>query len=187
MRGARGRERGPGGRTGGPLLVTGGRRRPPGERGDQGWWDHETASTLGKRRRRWGTIMVHSCHGPSHDPSPRRCTGSHAGCRMTRGTLAPGATSTPLSPGQRLLLPGCYAPTPPCGNPPQYNLQWSSGGSSWLEGRKSEAGKQPAARTRLSTEIGQHTKLTLLRTSFLQCKRIGSVLIFQQRALRIKL
>ena len=166
MRGARGRERGPGGRTGGPLLVTGGRRRPPGERGDQGWWDQETASTLGKRRRRWGTIMVHSSHGPSHG-SPRRVAPDHMLLAGSTATLAPGATarlhSLPASawwPGA-MLLPGW------CGNPPQY-----SGGSSWLEGVGASLEPAAAPRTRLSTEIGHDTNLSLLRTPFFEFNRI---------------
>ena len=81
-----------------------------GETGDQGWWDQETASTLGKRRRRWGTMLVLSSHPASHRPkSLGQVHNSHAGChRGDTGTLAPGA-SVPLSPGERLLVP-CTAP-----------------------------------------------------------------------------
>ena len=79
------------------------------ERGDQGWCDQETASTLGQRRRRWGTIMVHSSHGPSHG-SPGSL--DHMLLAGSTATLAPGATAS-LSPGQRLVqLAGwCYAPS----------------------------------------------------------------------------
>ena len=110
MRGARGRERGPGGMTGGPLLVTGGRRRPPVERGDQGWCDQETASTLGQRRRRWGTIMVHSSHGPSHGSPPHWIT---CCLRDLPRHWRPAPRLHSLSPGQRLVqLAGwCYAPS----------------------------------------------------------------------------
>ena len=82
------------------------------ERGDQGWCDQETASTLGQRRRRWGTIMVHSSHGPSHG-SPRRVAPDHMLLAGSTATLAPGATarlhSLPASacsyPGAMLLPP----------------------------------------------------------------------------------
>ena len=68
-----------------------------------------------------------------------------------------------------MLLPGW------CGNPPQY-----SGGSSWLEGVGASLEPAAAPRTRLSTEIGHDTNLSLLRNLFLNAIVFDNMLVFEK-------
>ena len=145
-----------------------------GETGDQGWWDQETASTLGTRRRRWGTMLVLSSHPASHRPKSLGQVHkfSHAGShRGDTGTLAPGA-SVPLSPGERLLVPcsallccsalaalsssACTSTT--CAEYRATPLQ-SSGVEEAQLGKSVLAASLVQAATRLSTDIGHDIDL----------------------------